>query len=154
MQSGAAMATSCHPFQIQERAMPQPAEGSKGFDLFKVLRERRDTLLDALAKVTLRVTSSRPYFAVSTALARPSLLAAGISRKATSAAAARILEAINMPSREDVLTLSQRLTRMEMVLDDVSAALDSAAAQARVRLDHPVSQRKAVRPSGDATKAG
>jgi hypothetical protein len=140
--------------------MPQAAE-SRGTDLFRVLRERRDTLIDALAKATLRVTSSRPYFAISTALTRPSLLATGISRRATSSAAARILAWVNMPSRDDVHALSHRLTHMEMVLDDVSAALDSAAAPAKVRLRHLVSQRKnlvsqrkIVPLSSSATKAG
>jgi hypothetical protein len=37
---------------------------------------------------------------------------------------ADLLARFNMPSREDVLALSQRLTRIEMVLDDVGAGMD------------------------------
>jgi hypothetical protein len=37
---------------------------------------------------------------------------------------ADLLAALNIPSRADVLALSQRLTRIEMALDDVGAGLD------------------------------
>ena len=121
--------------------MSQSEKDSKDFDLFKALRERRDTLLNALAEVTLGVTSSRPYSVVSSTLSRPALFATGVSRKATTAATAQILAQMNMPSREDVLALSQRLTRIEMVLDDISAAMDAAAAKSRVA---PVQPQRAA----------
>ena len=35
-----------------------------------------------------------------------------------------VLARLNMPSRGDVLTLSQRMTHIEMVLDDVGAGFD------------------------------
>jgi hypothetical protein len=54
------------------------------------------------------------------------LLAAAIFRKATESAMADLLARLNMPSREDVLALSQRLTRIEMLLDDVGAEMDQA----------------------------
>jgi hypothetical protein len=109
--------------------MSQAEEGTRSFgsDLFKALRARRDALLNAWAGVALRVSSSRPYFVVSSALSRPALFVTGASRKATAAAASQILAQMNMPSREDVLALSTRLTRMEMVLDDIGAAMDAAA---------------------------
>ena len=125
--------------------MSQAEEGAKGFDLFKVLRERRDTLLSAWAQVTLRATSSRPYFVVSSALSRPALFVTGVSRKATAAATSQILAQMNMPSRGDVLALSQRLTRIEMVLDDISAAMDAAAAAPAKSRVAPGPQRAAAR---------
>jgi hypothetical protein len=102
-------------------------EAEQGFNPIKMLRERRDGLLNVVAEVTLRATSSRPYFVISSALSRPALLATALSRKLTTAATTQILAQMNMPSREDVLALSQRLTRMEMVLDDISAAMDASA---------------------------
>lgn len=119
------------------------AEDTEAFDLFKALRGRRDTLLNAVAEVTLRVTSSRPYFVVTSTLSRPALFAMGASRKATTAATSQILAQLNMPSREDVLALSQRLTRMEMVLDDISAAMDAAAVKSQ---DAPGPPRRAAGP--------
>lgn len=108
--------------------MSQAEAGTNSYDLIKVLRERRDTMMNAMAEVTLRATTSRPYLVVSSALNRPVLFATGVSRKAVAAATSQVLAQINMPSREEVLALSQRLTRIEMVLDDISAAMDAAAA--------------------------
>jgi hypothetical protein len=102
-------------------------EIQQGFNPIKMMRESRDGLLNVVAQVTLRVTSSRPYFVISSALSRPALLATALSRKLTTAATSQFLAQMNMPSREDVLALSQRLTRMEMVLDDISAAMDASA---------------------------
>jgi hypothetical protein len=45
------------------------------------------------------------------------------------------LAQLNMPSREEVLSLSQRLTHIEMALDDMGASLEQVrrAAQAQPR---------------------
>lgn len=136
--------------------MSQSEEGSKDFDLFKVLRESRDSLMNAVAEVTLGVTSSQPYAAVSSALARPALFATGVSRKATAAAAAQFLAQMNMPSREDVLALSQRLTRIEMVLDDIRAAMDAAAPKSHVASVHPqrAAGRERTTEGGDGRSNG
>lgn len=88
------------------------------------MRGARDSAMDDLAKVTLAWTSSHTFQAVNAAISRPALLATALFRKASASAMAAVLARLNMPSREDVLTLSQRLTRIEMLLDDVGAGLD------------------------------
>jgi hypothetical protein len=95
---------------------------SKGF--FGRVRSVRDSAMEDLAKMTLAWTTSNTYQAINAAISRPALLATGILRKATRSATADVLAKLNMPSREDVLALSQRLTRIEMVLDDVGAGMD------------------------------
>jgi hypothetical protein len=126
--------------------MSHAENGTKRLDLLKLLGKGRDTLLNTLAGVTLRVTSSRPYLVITSALSGPALLATGASRKATIAATSKILAQMNMPSREDVLALSQRLTRIEMVLDDLGAAMDAvAAASAKSRVAPSQPQRAAER---------
>ncbi len=136
-------------------------ESEQGFHPVKaLLRESRDGLLNVLAEVKLRVASSRPYFVISSALSRPALLATALSHKVTTAATAQVLaqmNRLNMPSREDVLALSQRLTRMEMVLDDISAAMDAsatvmAAGKSRVGLRQP--QRDGDGRGNGAAKVG
>ena len=131
-------------------------ESEQGFCPVKALCESRDGLLNVLAEMKLRVTSSRPYFVISSALSRPALLATALSRKVTTTATSQILARMNlsnMPSREDVLALSQRLTRTEMVLEDISAAMDAsatvmAAGKSRVGLRQP------QRDGNGAAKAG
>jgi hypothetical protein len=98
------------------------SESSNGF--FGKVRGVRDSVMEDLARLTLAWTSSHTYQAMNAAIAKPLLLLAGVSRKATGSVMAEVLGRLNMPSREDVLALSQRLTRIEMVLDDVGAGMD------------------------------
>jgi hypothetical protein len=136
--------------------MSHAEKATKDFDLLKVLGERRDKLLNALAGLTLRVTSSRPYFVITSALSRPALFATGASRKATTAATSKVLAQMNLPSREDLLALSQRLTRIEMTLDDLGAAMDAVAAKARVAPGQlqRAAERKRDADGGDARSRG
>jgi hypothetical protein len=51
-------------------------------------------------------------------------MAAAMFRRATESAMTDALATLNIPSRTEVLALSQRLTRIEMALDDVGAGMD------------------------------
>jgi hypothetical protein len=113
------------------------SENSKG--IFERMRGARDSALEDLAKVTLAWTSSHAYQSVNAAISRPTLLAAAVFRKATESAMADMLARLNIPSREDVLSLSQRLTRIEMVLDDLGAGMD------QIRRSSSKQQRPAAR---------
>ena len=136
-------------------SQPKSKELQQGFDPIKMMRESRDNLLNVMAEMTLRVTSSRPYFVISSALSRPALFATAVSRKLTTAATSQFLAQMNMPSREDVLMLSQRLTRMEMVLDDISAAMDASAnVMASGKSRGGPRQAQSQREGNGAAKAG
>jgi hypothetical protein len=101
---------------------------ASGFDLIQQLQKARDQGMDAWAKATLRLTSSEPYLRVTGLLLQPGLLATAFVRGSTEKAMSELLARVNMPSREEVLSLSQRLTRIEVVLDDLSAAVDAVRA--------------------------
>jgi hypothetical protein len=92
--------------------------------LLEKLREIRDSAMENMAKATLAWTSSDAYQAMNAAVSKPALLTAAVFRKASDAAMTDLLAALNLPSRTDVLSLSQRLTRIEMALDDLGAGLD------------------------------
>jgi hypothetical protein len=110
--------------------MGQTSGKPGGFNLnpFKVLRDARDAGLGTWAKIVLGVTSSRPYSRASSALAKPGLMAAALARRKTDQAMSQLLSHVNMPSRADVLSLSVRLTHIEMALDDLSAAIEAMRA--------------------------
>ena len=96
----------------------------KGFDVKKVLRDVRDASMDAWAKMMLRLTYSHEYQRLQGMISKPALLGVALWRKTTESAMSGVLSQLNMPSREDVLSLSQRLTHIEMVLDDLGATMD------------------------------
>lgn len=107
--------------------------GEKQRGLLQAIRGVRDSIIEDSARLTLAWTSSNTYQSISASIARPLLLTTALVRKATASRMASMLARLNMPSREDVLSLSQRLTRIEMVLDDVGAGMDQmrrAAARA------------------------
>jgi hypothetical protein len=100
------------------------SEAKKGFDVVKLLKDARDGGMDAWATLMLRLTGSHEYQRLQGAISKPTLLALALYRKATESAMSGVLAQLNMPSREEVLALSQRLTHIEMVLDDLGADLD------------------------------
>jgi hypothetical protein len=116
---------------------------SKG--LFDRVRGVRDSAMEDVAKVTLAWTSSDAYQALNAGLSKPALLMASVFRKAVESAMADLLAKLNLPSREDVLALSQRLTRIEMTLDDVGAGME--------RLRVPRSNTRRRKPGATATGA-
>ena len=130
--------------------MSQDKEATRRFDLFKSLRTVRDSLGEDLAKVAIVVTSTRAYQRFNALLARPGLLATALLREQREAAMSALLAQLNMPSREDVLTLSQRLTRIEMTLDDLGAGMDQLRRPASRQQRATTRETSAgeVRPSG------
>ena len=127
------------------------SEENKGFDPIKLIREARDSGLDAWAKLMLRLTSSHEYQRVQGAISKPTLLAIALYRKAAESAMSEVLAQLNMPSREDVLSLSTRLTHIEMAIDDLGAGLE----QLRRSVGAPRPQRTSARDrdSGPETRS-
>ena len=119
--------------------MSQDKEADRRFDLVKKLRALRDAVGADISKVAIAFTSTGVYHRVNALVAAPILLASALLREKREAAMSDLLGRLNMPSREDVLTLSQRLTRIEMTLDDLGAGMD----QMRRTVSRP--QRTATR---------
>ena len=128
--------------------MTTAADPKKGLELFKLARELRDTGIDGWAKLARIVTDSRAYNKLGAALGKPGLFAAALLRQPREAALSQLLARLQLPSRGDVFSISQRLTNIEMVLDDLSAAMD-AMHKDRVAMQHERAVRvaRAARPA-------
>jgi hypothetical protein len=96
----------------------------KGFDPTKMLRDFRDASMDAWAKMMLKLTYSHEYQRLQGMISKPALLGIALWRKASEQVMSSVLSQLNMPSREEVLQLSQRLTHVQMTLDDLGAAME------------------------------
>jgi uncharacterized membrane protein YjjP (DUF1212 family) len=96
----------------------------KGLAPVKLMRDVRDAGMDAWAKLMLRLTSSHEYQRIQGFVFKPALLAIAMFRKTSESTMGGVLGNLNMPSREEVLQISQRLTHIEMALDDLAAGLD------------------------------
>ena len=100
------------------------SEAQKGFDVLKLTRDARDGVMDAWAKLMLNLTSSHEYQRLQGMIMKPTFLAIALIRKATDSTMSGLLANLNMPSREELQQVSQRLTHIEMTLDDLGAVLE------------------------------
>jgi hypothetical protein len=94
------------------------------FDPAGMFKQMQNAGLDAWSKMMIQVVNSDAY-AEATAAVLDGWLAASVPfRKATESAMSQALGAMNMPTRTDVTGLGERLTNIELRLDDLDAKLD------------------------------
>jgi hypothetical protein len=91
------------------------------FDPFAAFR---DGYMDAWSKAMIDLVNSDAYQEASGAMLDAYLSVSQPFRKALEQAMAQTLAQLNMPSRADVTTLAERLTNIELRLDDLEAKID------------------------------
>src|SRR5579872_6387010 len=99
----------------------------KSFDPFEPFRGMRDAYLDAVSKAMVEVVNSEGYAQATGAMLDGYLTASAPFREALDQSMARALQQLSLPSREEVATLAERFTHVEMRLDDLDAKLDQLA---------------------------
>ncbi len=105
--------------------MGSNTESTKGLQLSQLAQNLYETGMESWAKLAIVVTGSAAYHRVSSTLGIPRLFATAVLRKPAEAAMQQLLSTLNMPSRDEVITIAQRLTRIEMTLDDLGAVLET-----------------------------
>ena len=101
-------------------------EDSNPFDPTGMLKSMRDASMDTWSKMMIQLVNSDAY-----AKANASVLDAWLStstpfRKAVESTMTQVLTQLNMPTRSDVIGLGERLTNIEMRLDDLEAKLEES----------------------------
>ena len=87
-------------------------------------REGRDTFLDAWSKAMVEAVNSDQYAKATGAVLDSYLTASSPFREVLEKSMLRVLEQLSMPSRPDFIALAERVTHIEMSLDDMDAKLD------------------------------
>jgi hypothetical protein len=105
-------------------ADPKQATNGDGFDPMAAFRDVRDTYLDAWAKAMVEAVNSQAYVKASGTMLDTYLSASAPFRDATEKAMLQTLQQLSMPSRADFIGVAERLTNVEMRLDDMDAKLD------------------------------
>jgi len=119
-------------------------ENGKTVDPFEAFRGMRDVYLDAMSKVMINAVNSEEYAQATGALLDSTLKITGPLREALDKAMVKALEQLSLPSRQQVVSLAERFTHVEMRLDDMEAKMDRI-------LEHTAAPRPA--PVGNAPKA-
>jgi hypothetical protein len=101
---------------------PQP-ENQKAIDPLEPWREMRETYMKAWAKTMGEAVNSEEYAKSSGAILETYLSAAAPFRDAQKKVMVSALEQMNMPSRTDFISLAERMTNVELLLDDMDAKL-------------------------------
>jgi BMFP domain-containing protein YqiC len=80
--------------------------------------------METWAKALVQAVNSEAYAKATGAILDAYLAASGPLREALEKTMTQALQQLNMPSREDFVSLAERLTNIEMRLDDMDAKLD------------------------------
>jgi hypothetical protein len=105
------------------------AEGRESYDPFEAWRTMRDAGMDVWAKSMVDYVNSDAYSKATGAMLESYLTASAPFREMLEKTMLRTLEQFSLPSRADFVGLAQRLTNIEMRLDDLDAKLDRVIAQ-------------------------
>ena len=96
------------------------------FDPTGMLKGMRDTNMEAWSKMMIDLVNTDAYAEATGAMLNSWLTTSGPFRKAMEDSMAKTLAQLNMPSRDEITRLAERLTNIEIRLDDLDAKLDEA----------------------------
>ncbi len=102
-----------------------PTQDGKRFDPLDAWRGVRDVYMDAWSKNMVEMVNTEAYAQATGAMLDTYLTASTPFREALEKAMVKTLEQLAMPSRADVVSIAERMTNIEMRLDDLDAKLDS-----------------------------
>jgi hypothetical protein len=111
--------------------MSQNNDGFNPFDPTGMLKDMRDAGMDSWAKMMIQFVNTDAYARATGTTLDAWLSTSGPFRKAVETVMTQVLTNLNMPTRADVIGLAERLTNIEMRLDDLEAKLDEALHAAR-----------------------
>jgi len=104
--------------------MTNPNDTQAPFDPFGAFSGLRETIMENWSKAMIDLVNSEEYARASGAMLDNYLAMSAPFQKALEKAMAQSLAQFNMPSRQEIITLAERLTNIEMKLDDLDAKLD------------------------------
>ena len=102
-----------------------PTNDGKRFDPMEPWRGVRDVYLDAWAKSMVDMVNSEAYAQATGTMLDTYLSVSAPFRESIEKAMLKALEQLSMPSRADVVSIAERMTNIEMRLDDMDAKLDN-----------------------------
>ena len=107
--------------------MSQKAENSNPLDPTGMLKNMRDAGMENWSKMMIQMVNSESYSQATSTMLDAWLTGSAPFRKAVESTMTQVLTQLNMPTRSDVISLGERLTHIEMRLDDLEAKLDERA---------------------------
>ena len=110
-----------------------PSASDKPFDPLEAWRSMRDATLDAWSKAMIEAVNTEAYASATGAMLDASLSASAPFREALEKSMVQTLQMLNLPTRADFESLAERMTNLEMRLDDIDATLDGLSRPPRTK---------------------
>ena len=104
--------------------MAESNDAFNPFDPTGMFKSMRDANMDAWSRMMIQLVNSDAYSQATATMLDAWLTSSIPFRKAMEMAMTQSLTSLNMPARTDVISLAERLTNIEMRLDDLDAKLD------------------------------
>jgi polyhydroxyalkanoate synthesis regulator phasin len=104
--------------------MSQQSEQPNPFDPTGMFKSMRDAGMDAWSKMMIQMVNSETYAQATGKMLDAWLTGSAPFRKMIESTMTQALTQLNMPTRTDIISLAERLTHIEMRLDDLEAKLD------------------------------
>lgn len=111
--------------------MSQKNDHTNLFDPTGMLKSMRDNGMDAWSKMMVQFVNTEAYSQATGAMLDTWLTTSAPLRKALESTMTQVLTNLNMPTRNDVVSLAERLTNIELRLDDLEAKIDDVQRAAR-----------------------
>lgn len=99
-------------------------QNEKSYDPFEPFRGMRDAYLESLSKAMIDVVNTEGYAQTTGAMLDYYLTASSSFRETLEKTMHQTLQQLSLPSRQEVASLAERFTNVEMRLDDIDAKLD------------------------------
>jgi len=105
----------------------KPESGSKPFDPLEAWKNMRDASLEAWAKTMTEAVNTDAYARTTGVMLDTYLAASAPFREALQKSMVQALQQLGLPTRADFESLAERMSNLEMRLDDMDAKLDQFA---------------------------
>jgi len=128
------------------------APNGKDVDPMAAFREVRDNYLDVWAKTMVETVNTEAYAKASGTVLDTYLTASSPFREALDKAMLQALQQLSLPSRNDFISLAERLTNVEMKLDDIDAKLDEIGKSTKKSKSAARASRPAASPKRKGAK--
>ncbi len=99
------------------------AKTEKVIDPLEPWREVRDAYMNAWSKTMIEAVNSEAYAETTGTMLDTYLTATAPFKEAVEKAMTETLQHLSMPTRQDIVSIAERLTNLEMRLDDMDASL-------------------------------
>jgi hypothetical protein len=103
--------------------MSEQNDAFNPFDPTGMFKSLRDTNMDAWSKMMIELVNTDAYARATGTLLDAWLTTSTPFHKVMEKIMTRVLSSLQMPSRADIIGLAERLTNIEMRLDDLEASL-------------------------------